>query len=268
MSKNKWEIIMKKTRLKKLIASSLIAVSVLALNPIGASAEWKKDNNGWWYTEGNSYDKNCWSLIDGKWYYFDYSGYMLHDTIIDGYYLNSNGAYINNHSDEIKKYESLFKDKDWIKKTANKSFIYSNIILDINQDGVSEMLFDSDCGGGLAGETLFVVTYDNGNVKAEGLENSHGVYYGYSSSEEVFFICGGNQGNNYARGYKLENNQCKEVYSCWDNAGRFVSGDATYNVNGQKVSKTEYDASFKKFGKIDKSQTMDGMPTANMAEFN
>lgn len=253
--------------MKKMIASALIVASVLALNPIGASAQWKSDSKGWWYTEGNSYAKNCWSLIDGKWYYFDYDGYMLHDIIIDGYYLNSNGAYINEPSEEIKKYESLLSDKDWIKKTTNTTSIYNPIILDINQDGTSEMLFNSDCRGGLAGESLFVVTYDNGNVNVEQIENSHGGYYGYSSSEKVFFICGGNQGSNYARGYKLENNKCKEVYSCGDNAGRFINGGATYYVNGQEVSKDEYDSSLKRFGKIDKGEGAEGIVTANMDEF-
>ena len=61
---------MKKFKLTKLIASSLIVVSVLGLNPIGASAQWKSNSTGWWYAEGNSYAKNCWRLIDGKWYYY------------------------------------------------------------------------------------------------------------------------------------------------------------------------------------------------------
>lgn len=35
---------MKRQRLTKIIASSLVAVSILALNPIGASAKWKQDS--------------------------------------------------------------------------------------------------------------------------------------------------------------------------------------------------------------------------------
>ncbi len=99
---------MKKLKLTKVIASSLVVASVLALNPIGASAEWKQDSKGWWNTEGSSYSIG-WKQIDGKWYYFNSDGYMAHDTAIDGYYLNSNGAYVsnnstsNNYSKEIKK---------------------------------------------------------------------------------------------------------------------------------------------------------------------
>ena len=32
--------------MKKMIASALIVASVLALNPIGASAQWKSDSKG------------------------------------------------------------------------------------------------------------------------------------------------------------------------------------------------------------------------------
>lgn len=84
---------MKNSKLKKVIASSLIAVSFLALNQIGASAEWRQNSTGWWYTEENSYATG-WRLIDGKYYYFSDNGYMMHDTYIDGYELGSDGAWV------------------------------------------------------------------------------------------------------------------------------------------------------------------------------
>ena len=85
---------MKKLKLIKVIASSLIVASALALNPIGASASWKSNSKGWWYTSGNSYYIG-WKLIDKNWYYFYSDGYMAKDTTIDGYYLNSSGAWTN-----------------------------------------------------------------------------------------------------------------------------------------------------------------------------
>lgn len=253
-----------KRYLNKIVALAIVVTSVLMLGSIGASAEWKQDSTGWWYTEGNSYNKNCWSLIDGKWYYFDYSGYMKHDTIIDGYYLNSSGVCVNSPSEEIKKYESLLSDENWIKRTTNKNSIFNIIILDLNKDGVSEMLFNSDGGSGAAGQPLFVITYDDSNVNVEQLPCSNGGYYGYSSSENIFFICGGNHGVSNTVGYKLENNHCVQVYSCMDDENR-SNGNAFYYLNGQNVSKTEYIDSFKKFGKIEKSPIQyDGMYTANI----
>lgn len=85
-------------KLSKLIVSSLLATSLLALSPIAANAEWKEDSTGWWYTEENSSYATGWRLIDRNWYYFYSDGYMAHDTSIDGYYLNSSGAWTDSAS--------------------------------------------------------------------------------------------------------------------------------------------------------------------------
>lgn len=40
--------------------------------------------------------KKGWQKIDGIWYYFyGGDGTMAHDTWINGYYVNSNGAWVN-----------------------------------------------------------------------------------------------------------------------------------------------------------------------------
>lgn len=83
---------MKTLKLTKAIVSTLVIVSVLVLKPIEASAEWKQDSIGWWYTEGSSWAVG-WKLIDGKWYYFGKNGYMVHDTTINGYKIGSDGAW-------------------------------------------------------------------------------------------------------------------------------------------------------------------------------
>lgn len=80
--------------IKKIVAASMTMMSLLLINPITANAAWRQNSVGWWYTEGNSYATG-WKNIDGNWYYFYSDGYMAHDTIIDGYYLNSAGAWTN-----------------------------------------------------------------------------------------------------------------------------------------------------------------------------
>lgn len=85
---------MKSLKLKKIIALAVAALSITALSPVGASAEWKKDSYGWWNTEGSSYSIG-WRLIDGTWYYFDSTGYMKTGWVNDGgtwYYMQSSGA--------------------------------------------------------------------------------------------------------------------------------------------------------------------------------
>lgn len=95
---------MKKLKITKLIASTLIVVSVLALNPTIAHAEWKSDSNGWWYTEGNSYYTG-WQIIDGNWYYFYQSGYMAHNVKIGSYYIDDNGKSTIIENSKTQDYE-------------------------------------------------------------------------------------------------------------------------------------------------------------------
>ncbi|GEP64504.1 hypothetical protein CBE01nite_22720 [Clostridium beijerinckii] len=115
---------MGKVKLTKIIASSLIAVSVLALNPIGASAEWRKDNTGWWYSEGDDSWAIGWRNIDGKYYNFDYSGYMQSNTIVDGNTLDASGAVIKTGVGTLSREDFNFEGTD----TTNSLKGYKNII--------------------------------------------------------------------------------------------------------------------------------------------
>lgn len=59
------------------------------------AGEWKQDDKGWWYDNGDgTFPKNEWKLIDDAWYAFDESGYMRTGWFKDGndwYYLQNNG---------------------------------------------------------------------------------------------------------------------------------------------------------------------------------
>ena len=61
-------------------------------------ASWKKDEKGWWYGDtAGWYAKKRWMRIDGKWYYFDASGYIVTGKqVIDGetYTFNEEGIFI------------------------------------------------------------------------------------------------------------------------------------------------------------------------------
>lgn len=65
--------------------------------------EWIYIWDSWYYFgDDGATIQNAWAEIDGKWYYFDQWSIMLHDTITpDGYSLGSDGAMIENSTDQI-----------------------------------------------------------------------------------------------------------------------------------------------------------------------
>lgn len=82
-------------KFKRLLAGVITFITLLAITPVAAHAEWRQDSTGWWYTEGNSFATG-WKSIDGNWYYFRSDGYMAHDCFVGSYYLNSSGAWTTN----------------------------------------------------------------------------------------------------------------------------------------------------------------------------
>lgn len=78
---------------KGIITVVLAGILTLASTISSFAGEWRQDNVGWWWQEDDgSYPVDEWQYINGKYYYFDKSGYMLHDTKYDGIELGSDGA--------------------------------------------------------------------------------------------------------------------------------------------------------------------------------
>lgn len=67
-----------------------IGCSVLLTN------QWKQIGEYWYYFGENGKSiQSAWKEINGKWYYFDEYSIMLHDTTTpDGYYVGSDGAWV------------------------------------------------------------------------------------------------------------------------------------------------------------------------------
>ena len=73
---------------------------------------WVFEENIWRFYEANKVALN-WKKIHGKWYYFDRNGFMLSDTIYDGYILTSSGAMVDSGWGKIK-------DKWYYAKSSGK----------------------------------------------------------------------------------------------------------------------------------------------------
>lgn len=84
-----------KTLLKKLLVTSLLAMSVIGVMPVAASAEWKQDSQKNYQWIENGVKTQGWKLINGEWYNFRNDGVMQIGWVQDNgnwYYLWSNGV--------------------------------------------------------------------------------------------------------------------------------------------------------------------------------
>ena len=79
--------------IKRIMALAITTITVIGMPAVGASANWRQNNNGWWNLKGNGYSIG-WERIGGNWFYFNQNGYMKTGWIKDGdkwYFLNPNG---------------------------------------------------------------------------------------------------------------------------------------------------------------------------------
>lgn len=101
----------------KILTLFMCSMTLFALNPMSAEAEWKSDSKGWWYKDGTSWYTG-WKQVDGKWYYFDKLGYMMTGWLENNnkwYYLNEDGSMA--HDCTIENYK-LGNDGAWIEESS------------------------------------------------------------------------------------------------------------------------------------------------------
>lgn len=57
------------------------------------TGSWKGDSSGWWFEDTSPwYPSSQWLKINGSWYYFDGSGYMVTSKYVDGYWIGADGV--------------------------------------------------------------------------------------------------------------------------------------------------------------------------------
>lgn len=198
---------MKKLKLTKVIAGSLIVASVLALNPIGASAEWKNNSTGWWYTEGSSWATG-WRLIDKNWYYFYSDGYMARNNKIDGYFVNSGGAWTDSITANEARELILNEDGNYISKVTNN---YTRLSTDYREYSSQDM--PTGNAWNVPKEPCYdfsIYAYDNNGE----IVNACCEYLVGKNSKNVYVMW--NQGNSSV--YQIENNQKVKTFK-WIKVG-------------------------------------------------
>lgn len=84
--------------MKKKFSVGLIALALCLMFTGNAFAGvWKQSETGWWYErDDKSYPVSTWENIDGSWYYFNESGYMLSNQWVGNYYVGPAGNMLTN----------------------------------------------------------------------------------------------------------------------------------------------------------------------------
>lgn len=120
---------MKRFLISTLLTLLVFSVQVFTVSTISVQAScsesysWSQVSNYGekeWILYYGGHQVYGWQQVNGIWYYLYYSnGYMAHDTFIDGYYVNSDGAWTNDIPYEIQRIKSVIPNSQWIDTLGN-----------------------------------------------------------------------------------------------------------------------------------------------------
>lgn len=88
--------------MKKQVLTVFMAGILTASMSMTALAGWEQEGNNWKYNDNGTYAANGWYWIDGnndgiaESYYFDNTGILARDTTVEGYTVNTDGAWVVN----------------------------------------------------------------------------------------------------------------------------------------------------------------------------
>ncbi|SFC48153.1 zinc-ribbon domain-containing protein [Clostridium uliginosum] len=149
---------------------------------------------------------------------------------------------------EKEVYAKLLKNRNWLIKNAeyDKSPDYIRfLILDVNKDGISEMLLYHEGNAGLAGITLSVISYDSDSnkIRKRDINTSHGGYRGYLDSDNTIVTSFSHMGHSMLIGWKIQGDEYVKSFNSDDDLGRHAEEDLSqvqYLINDKSVSKEKY----------------------------
>lgn len=215
--------------IKKLISSLLISTAIITIVPVGAFASWRQNSDSSWsWDDEYGYEFYYgWEQIDGKWYHFDNrrmqtgwinigewyylgadgamktgwindggkeyylepSGVLATDTIVDGYYVDSNGV------KQPKENQKVILDNKYVKITCLGANIPNSfgpeVKLNIENKSSQTLIIQSDkiSVDGYMLYPIFSATVEPGKIITTGMEFSKKeVKTGFNNIEGKFTI--------------------------------------------------------------------------------
>lgn len=163
-----------------IIASMILSA---AFSAVSFAGQWRQDERGlWWENDDGSRLASCWQWLDGnldgstQCFYLGADGYAAVNTEINGFQLNEQGAWVVNGLVQNRNISLSNTAENRQAKAAYKAFLEKQeqdfienkwydpgtfFILDINQDGIDELLWwDGPWGGGGSAGPAIYAFYD------------------------------------------------------------------------------------------------------------
>ncbi len=187
------------------IAASMILSA--AFSAVSFAGQWRQDERGlWWENDDGSRLASCWQWLDGnldgsaQCFYLGADGYAAVNTEINGFQLNEHGAWVVNGMVQNRNISLSNTAENRQAKAAYKAFLEKQeqellirqrgygtnwfFILDINQDGMDELLLWENAWGSFAPE---VYAFRDGKVSLamEG-RRMDGMYYDQNNKALMF----------------------------------------------------------------------------------
>ncbi len=237
-------------------------------SPTVITSGWLQDHNGWWYKRiDGSYPVNQWEQINGGWYHFNETGYMqtgwfqdkdgkyyfLNDsgqmltscTTPDGFTLDSNGVWISGQSKNTSISSSIVYRE--ILKEVLKDINYKNrdnnfSLLDINNDGIKELIIDSINSASDSNSIIYTTInnkaekcyIDSNGTKIEFLNSASG----YLPSQKAVVTYSNWSSQEYNKMIQLNGNKLTILDSI---SYSYENAEPNYYHFSSKISEEDYD---------------------------
>ena len=162
--------------LKAAAALAVAATVTAAMTFVSAAGQWKLDGNGWWYqNDDGSWTSNGWQMIDGQYYYFNGSGYMLANTTTpDGYYVGPDGAWVQGAAAAASSSSSAAASADYSGSYQAPNGTRYNMYLTLTKTGADTYAVNLETEhGGTSTFANTTGTMENGVLKFSNTANTN-----------------------------------------------------------------------------------------------
>lgn len=252
---------------KKYLVFGWSLAAMFLLSVTAYAGDWKQNNVGWWWQENDgSYPTNQWKLINGTWYYFDQTGYMVHDRWIGDYYLGTDGGMLTNTMtpdgyqvdasgkwvpavQAINVLEAFVNSRQYMQYTSSWQYAPSKYTyLDIDGDGNQELIIIND-NEAFFNALICAVDHQSGTVKV--LDNSYN--YGslrYSASNRALVLTDFRV-NTMLGDYAFMGMNGLQLVSMFHMGWDRTDGSAVYYCGDSEISEQAFDAAFDALTELD-----------------